>query len=128
MSTTLARLRKIVREDAVKLGHDPAYLCKVIGTDGLYTIECIHCGMWATINITTREINITDVDYKHQHITIDKIRRKDFRRNLSSENGKYLSGRTISDAHPPGSKGTISGALISQECNRDKVSQICLVH
>jgi len=112
---TVARLRKIAREDAKKLGHELGYLRKI--NAGEYILVCVNCGLYITIFTTTKSVNITEVTLGL--FGPDRKKHKDFRHNMSYGSSEYKTGRKLSEVHPPRSKGTIRGRALSEECKHN---------
>ena len=95
---TVARLRKIIKEESAKLGHDIGHFRK--NHEEILCARCLNCGLWAAIHIDDNSANWVASEFLAE--------------------AKYTSGIKVKEVHPPKSKGTIGGQILSVECRLNK--------
>lgn len=101
---TERRLKKLVREEAKKLGHDIG--CWIKQSDGSWHAKCVICNCPAAI-------------FTQEHIDAKLVHGGRNNHLIDIEEAKWRSGVTWKEMHPKLSKGTVSGMILSINCGSD---------
>ena len=112
---TERRLKKLVKEQAGNMGHDLG--CWHYKLDGLWVARCMKCNLMAAIfaedNVDPEEIHNVNKSFMINGIP-----------TVNPSRIQWLSGATWDEVHPERSKGTISGMILSVQCDVAVKSQM----